>query len=299
MKLKKHMIQLLIIILVLIVLSMSSCVETTPEPTDSTKIINSFSPTPTESLVASIDTSTPKPENSNMINEIIVLTDEEKRTISEKLFTEYKEYVDELDNKYSLYNEVMACGKLIGLQGIYRPYLTDEEIKFIESNVITNSNTENGSIYFGYLESGLFIIGLISPKEAEYIKYAPVINQIRNDDNEDILLWTLDKIPDYEDYLTIDVYIEDLSNKRDFLKYEVDLFDRYNLKQQQIYILDSDEIIATFGDYNRVISNEKNLLNEWKIHIFESKIWGEYSFLLFTGNEHITLDVYNYQELDN
>jgi hypothetical protein len=128
-----------------------------------------------------------------------------------------KPYEGRHDNRHALnvlYHSTVATDKLLGLRGVFRNSISDEDDAFISNAYKKIIKGDLSIVYSGYSQSGIHVIMLLPFSTSGSLDYARAIINIRNDENENDIMFNQGGK---------DIYVEDLTNKRS--EFVVDFYD--------------------------------------------------------------------------
>lgn len=202
-----------------------------------------------------------------------------KHQIANKLYTEFIYYYLLNERGDSLWNSLLLEDKVIGLKTVYKNYISEEASEIINSFLDKYRNSEHvphyiSPVFFGYSESGLRVVIIMTNSKKGGYTYNNAIDYIRDDNFESNILrsiWALDK-----KYIC-DIYVEDLTSQKERSKIEL-----------QPYIVNGKEHIPVertnklpqktkdFLDYyGRKIATDSTInYNMWNMFFFENDIDG-------------------------
>ncbi|MBU5451502.1 hypothetical protein [Acetivibrio sp. MSJd-27] len=215
-----------------------------------------------------------------------------KNDVAQKLFIEFCEFyqnmseddfvnLEDKNNRVTYnqqngriaYNRIMAADRATALLGVYKNYLSKEDLMFVESkkDEINNGMFANSRIHFGYTFSGLHIIALCEGLTNNSLMYEGACDKIRNLKDESSFFDEMHN----QGYFICDLFVEDLSNTRkDIGNLDVNLYWKNGSADpiERLKILDfSEEDLNILKKYNRVIAKENELYENKSWHLLASQ----------------------------
>ena len=213
-----------------------------------------------------------------------------KEKVAQKMYVEFCQYYNNMEEDdfityidpkeradYNLshnktaYNRIMAADRATALLGVYKDFISDEQLTFVSSkkDEINDGFFADSRVLFGYTASGLHFVALYRGITNNSMLYEGTCNKIRrlNDEStffDDILYGDMG-------YWACDLFIEDLSQIRQSVdSVDVEFYEwRSNDENVQREIISdfSEEDRQFFEKYNRKISNPYGMLkvNEWSL----------------------------------
>lgn len=211
-----------------------------------------------------------------------------KSVVANKLLNDYKSIINLMKTEPTTYNLIRALDKANGLLGVYRDYLKNEDLVWVQKNYEALKNTLGSfsTIYFGYSKSGLHIIALAQPLMSHNFNYKEVANKIRGDNKETDFLSEIYLKPRY---YAIDLFVENLLGKPRNLNLDITVSEG-DESQKPIFDEKVKEDIKDILDkYHREYSPSKTIsTGEWKLYIFK-KDMGWPQIVIRCDNEIVKL----------
>ena len=219
-----------------------------------------------------------------------IYTNDWKTSVANQLLSEFYEYYNNMYNDdivwendlgtstipYNIehdktsYNRIMAADRATALLGVYRDYISQSDVEFIESvSEEINKHIDQSLIRFGYSKSGLHIIAVLGDGAKNSIFYEPLCDKIRKAKE----MQFFDELLDSSGYYMCDIFVEDLSPLE--TSYDVDVkLALYNGTEEPIERIlvneFNEEDLAIFEKYQRSVSTDNSFkINEW--NLFASK----------------------------
>jgi hypothetical protein len=190
--------------------------------------------------------------------------DKARIDIAEKLLRDFKVYVEKNPTYLNL---VLASDKANGILSVYKVYLKRDDVQWVSRKYEQIQRSLNFStVYFGYSRSGLHFIAMAQPQMRHNYDYEEVMNSIRGLEDETVFLSEISFLS--ERYYAIDLYVEDLLEKRKVIKIGISI-NEDGVTQIPIVDLNDANLNTLLSKYNRkLIYSDLININKWKLYLF-------------------------------
>lgn len=230
-------------------------------------------------------------EQNSYINEDAteqsLYTNEWRTTVSSQLLSEFYEYYNNMylddivwknasgtntipyniEHDKTSYNRIMAADRATALLGVYRDYISQSDVEFIESvSEEINKYMNQSLIRFGYSKSGYHIIALLGDGPKNSVFFEPLCDKIRGTKE----MKFFDELLDLSGYYMCDVFIENLSPAKMPFHMDVKLMLSNGIENPiEVALVNefSEEDLLIFDKYQRSVPTSNNLVisNEWNL----------------------------------
>ena len=221
--------------------------------------------------------------NANALDDINL----RKKEISKKLLNDYKIYISNFEKLISkkdlskeewndkLYNAVMASDKAEGFLNTYKSFCSTSDINWVKEKYaqIRDGGFDSSTIYFGYADSGLHFIALTSPIVRHHFDYHDAMCKVKGSEEAEAFLFNVSLVSDSNEvfYYAVDLFIEDLIEKKDRIPIEMSISDD-EMIASPLKFLDNKELNTVFEKYNRSYTFSKSVKSKtWNTYVFDKQ----------------------------
>ena len=229
-----------------------------------------------------------------------------KEPIAKKLLTEFYEFYNNMknddivrrskfdyDNKNGKtdFSRAMAIDRRIALLGVYRKYVPEKDLEFIESLKLVKNFGLTHRFSVAYTNSGLRIISLKQGVVVSSIQYEPLCDQIRRNEQETEFFL---KMRDSGYYLC-DIYIENLRDQQENFKLDVQLFSSNGPDEPFAFVRPivtnvSEEGLNMLAKYNRTLHHGSGIFHTDHWYLFASENHCDMIKITMEDDESIVLN---------
>lgn len=212
--------------------------------------------------------------------------------LKEKLMSDLKSEMAKLKKKpKDLLAAVLASDRIRGLQGITAIDMNDEEIEYVnDAQKKIADLLQESVIYSGYSTSGLHFIAILSPRSAGNVQFKQAINAVRNSQDEfDFLTAIMDASDVRSLDLGLDVYAEDLTNKRKDIPIS-SLIIKEKGGSDEYGLYEESSVQNVLKEYNRSQKSGKSIPSgSWHAYMFDGSLLNEPSITIQSGYDIVDL----------
>jgi hypothetical protein len=190
------------------------------------------------------------------------------------------------------FNKILdAVDKTIALKQIFNNYLEENDKLYIKEkvNFLHDFMGSFSTIYFGYSKDGIRFVAIAQATMSHNYDFSDLVNKISNSSQEADFINHLAFI-EPKGYYAIDIYTEDLFNKRKNIEIDLSVKDNKDIFQSPLTEIKDDGFDNYLKKYNREMCKTKDIeLNKWNLFVFNERIGWPLIKINYNGEEIILM----------